>query len=140
MSDSLNQGIERRDLLKAGVIAGGVVVAGSALAGCAAAEEGAKEASATASIPLSTVAVGGGVVVADPPVVVTQPSSGDVKAFTAICPHAGCLVSEVADNVIICPCHGSKFSAEDGSVIAGPASSGLAGAAYKVDGDTVTFG
>lgn len=140
MSNYLNQGIERRDFLRAGVIAGGVVAAGTTLAGCAAAEEGVKDATTTASVPLSEVAVGGGVVVADPPVVVTQPSSGEVKAFTAICPHAGCLVSEVADNVIICPCHGSKFSAEDGSVIAGPAPSGLASTAYKVEGDTVTFG
>jgi len=140
MSNYLNQGIERRDFLRAGVIAGSVVAAGTTLAGCAAAEEGVKDATTTASVPLSEVAVGGGVVVADPPVVVTQPSSGEVKAFTAICPHAGCLVSEVADNVIICPCHGSKVSAEDGSVIAGPAPSGLAGAAYKVEGDSVTFG
>lgn len=140
MPKIVNEGIHRRDVLKAGVVAGGVVAAGSALAACAAAEEGVKDATATASIPLSDVLVGGGVVVAEPPVVVTQPSEGDVKAFTAICPHAGCLVSEVSDNVIFCPCHGSKFSAEDGSVISGPASSGLAGAAYKVSGDTVTFG
>lgn len=74
-----------------------------------------------------------------PKVVVTQPVEGEIKAFTAVCPHQGCLVNEVADNQIICPCHGSLFSAEDGAVIQGPATSGLAPVAVMVkDGAIVT--
>lgn len=55
-------------------------------------------------------------------VVVTQPAESTVKAFTAICTHQACTVASVKQNVISCPCHGSAFSAEDGSVENGPAS------------------
>ena len=54
-------------------------------------------------------------------VVVTQPSAGEFKAFSAVCTHAGCLVDQVASGTIDCPCHGSKFSVKNGSVVAGPA-------------------
>jgi Rieske Fe-S protein len=135
--------VERRDILKAGAIAGGAVVGAAALSACAAAEEvesAAEDASATAQIAVADIPVGGGVISQDPPVVLTQPTSGDIQAFTAICPHAGCLVSDVTDNEIFCPCHGSRFSGTDGSVISGPATTGLNGVAYQVTGDTVTFG
>jgi Rieske Fe-S protein len=135
--------LERRDLLKAGVIAGGVVAGAAVLSSCAAGEEvesAVESAGATGQIPVSEIPVGGGVISQDPPVVLTQPTSGDIQAFTAICPHAGCLVSDVTDNEIFCPCHGSRFSAVDGAVISGPANSGLNGVAYQVTGDTVTFG
>lgn len=87
----------------------------------------------------SDVPVGGGIILAEPAVVITQPTEGDVKAFTAICPHQGCLVSEVVDNQIICPCHGSRFSAQDGSVIEGPAMQGLTSAGIAVEGGSVVL-
>lgn len=90
--------------------------------------------------PASSIPVGGGVVFDGPKVVVTQPSSGSIKGFTAICPHQGCLVNQVADNTIICPCHGSKFSAEDGSVLQGPATTGLASVPVSVKGGEVVLG
>ena len=58
---------------------------------------------------------------ADKDVVVTQPTAGEFKAFSATCTHQGCKVKSVADGVIVCPCHGSKFAIADGSVAAGPA-------------------
>ncbi|MEZ5116836.1 MAG: Rieske (2Fe-2S) protein [Candidatus Nanopelagicales bacterium] len=90
---------------------------------------------ATADVPVE-----GGVIVESPaPIVVTQPASGDFKAFTAICPHQGCTVNEVAANEIICPCHGSKFSASDGAVLQGPATTGLAPVDVAVDGSNVVL-
>lgn len=47
-----------------------------------------------------------------------------VVAFTAICPHTGCDVTEwLADEkVLYCPCHFSKFDPRDGArVVDGPA-------------------
>lgn len=88
----------------------------------------------------SDVPVEGGVVVDEPPVVVVQPSAGDIKAFSAVCPHQGCLVTSVAANEIVCPCHGSYFSAEDGAVLRGPARSGLPPVAIRVEGDDVVLG
>ncbi len=87
---------------------------------------------ATADVP-----VGGGVVLKDEELVVTQPADGEFKAFSAICTHQSCLVTSVSDNAIICPCHGSSFSAEDGSVQGGPATAALAEVAVTVDGGQV---
>jgi Rieske Fe-S protein len=94
---------------------------------------------ATSDIAVSDIPVGGGVILAEPAIVVTQPTEGEIKAFTAICPHQGCLVSEVKDNVILCPCHGSLFSAEDGSVLQGPARTGLSSAGVALDGGAVVI-
>ena len=79
-------------------------------------------------------------VVAEPPVVVVQPAAGDIKAFSAVCPHQGCLMSGVEANEIVCPCHGSLFSAEDGAVIQGPATEGLPPVDVRVVGDSVVLG
>ncbi len=57
--------------------------------------------------------------------VVTQPTAGTFKAFSAICTHQGCLVASVADGKIVCDCHHSTFSISDGSPDSGPASSPL---------------
>lgn len=89
--------------------------------------------------PIDQVAVGSGVVYDGPKVVVTQPEQGDIRGFTAVCPHQGCLVSEVVNNEILCPCHGSLFSAEDGAVLVGPATSGLAAVAVSVVDDQVVL-
>ncbi|TNM39611.1 Rieske (2Fe-2S) protein [Nocardioides albidus] len=78
------------------------------------------------------VPVGGGVVLKGPELVVTQPAEGEFKAFSALCTHQGCLVGSVADGAIHCPCHDSRFSAADGSVESGPASSPLAAVAVTV--------
>ncbi|MEU4212918.1 Rieske (2Fe-2S) protein [Streptomyces sp. NPDC026206] len=89
----------------------------------------------TADIP-----VGGGKVFPDRKVVVTQPAKGEFKAFSAVCTHQGCLVKEVANGTIDCPCHGSKFSATDGSVRNGPARKPLPPERVSVSGDSLTLG
>ncbi|MEJ8644922.1 Rieske (2Fe-2S) protein [Streptomyces sp. MS1.HAVA.3] len=69
---------------------------------------------------------GGGTVLKDKKLVVTQPTAGSFRCFTAVCPHQGCLVNKVEDGTIDCPCHGSKFAIADGAVTKGPATKGLA--------------
>jgi nitrite reductase/ring-hydroxylating ferredoxin subunit len=90
-------------------------------------------------VAVADIPVGGGVVIENPPIVITQPESGTIQAFTAICPHQGCLVSEVVDNEIICPCHQSLFSAIDGAVIAGPADQALGAASVTVANGEVSL-
>jgi nitrite reductase/ring-hydroxylating ferredoxin subunit len=81
--------------------------------------------SGTTLVATSKVPVDGGVVLDGPQVVVTQPSSGTFKAFTAVCTHQQCLVGSVKNGLITCPCHGSQYSATDGSVQRGPAQAPL---------------
>lgn len=85
--------------------------------------------------PVGDVPVGGGKVFDK--IVVTQPKAGEFKAFTAVCTHAGCLVRTVENNTINCPCHGSKYSAEDGSVQGGPAPAPLAAVQVTVQGGNI---
>jgi rieske iron-sulfur protein len=50
-------------------------------------------------------------------------SQGRILAFSAICPHAACLVSQWirSTNRLRCPCHGSEFDpAHAGIVVVGP--------------------
>jgi Rieske Fe-S protein len=48
-----------------------------------------------------------------------------VHAFSAVCPHMGCMVQWNAEEKSFdCPCHGSRFT-KDGVVINGPATVGL---------------
>ena len=63
------------------------------------------------------VEVGGGLILADQNLVVTQPTAGDFKGFSATCTHLGCKVESIADGVIQCPCHNSEYSIVDGSVV-----------------------
>jgi Rieske Fe-S protein len=56
---------------------------------------------------------------------VYKEESGMVRAFSAVCPHLGCVVQWNGDERSFdCPCHGSRFTKE-GEVINGPAISGL---------------
>ncbi|MEU9994461.1 Rieske (2Fe-2S) protein [Streptomyces sp. NPDC048370] len=88
----------------------------------------------TADIP-----VGGGKVIDGQGVVITQPKAGEFKAFSSKCTHQGCAVSGVADGVITCPCHQSKFDASDGSVKGGPATAPLPPTPIQVNGDSITL-
>lgn len=80
---------------------------------------------------------GGGKVFADEKVVVTQPTAGEFRAFSAVCTHAGCTVQDVSDGTINCPCHQSKFSIEDGSPAGGPAPKPLPRTEIRVENGSV---
>lgn len=58
-------------------------------------------------------------------IAVYKNENGVLKAFSAICPHLGCILQWNADEKSFdCPCHGSRFSFE-GKLINGPAVSDL---------------
>lgn len=80
----------------------------------------------------SEVPVGGGKIYAAAKVVVTQPARGQYKAFSAVCTHVGCIMSEVANGTIDCPCHGGQFKITNGAVVAGPPPSPLPARPVKV--------
>ena len=84
----------------------------------------------------SEVPVGGGLILQEEKIVITQPTEGSFKAFTAVCTHQSCVVSGVTET-IDCSCHKSKFSIEDGSVQGGPAPSPLEEIKVEVKGDKI---
>jgi nitrite reductase/ring-hydroxylating ferredoxin subunit len=60
----------------------------------------------------------------DTPVLLVR-RAGRILAIHNRCSHRGCPLSdgEVADGMVTCSCHGSRFSLEDGTVLRGPATS-----------------
>jgi Rieske Fe-S protein len=122
------------------VIAGAAAIGvTSALVACGSDPEPASTGAGTAAktVSASEVPVGGAAIVGD--VVVSQPTAGSYKAFSAVCTHQNCLVSRVEGTRITCACHGSQFSATDGSVITGPANRALIGRTVTATGDTLTI-
>ncbi|MER6169237.1 Rieske (2Fe-2S) protein [Streptomyces violaceorubidus] len=91
-----------------------------------------QELASTGDIP-----VAGGKVLTEEKIVVTQPRKGEFKAFSAVCTHQGCIVSDVRDGTIDCACHGSRFAVADGSVVRGPATEPLPGKRITVEGNSV---
>ncbi|NNM44830.1 Rieske (2Fe-2S) protein [Knoellia koreensis] len=134
----------RTVLCTAGLAGAGVM----ALGACGAAQDAANSAASSASdaatgalkdaVSKATIPEGGGKVFPDQKVVVTQPTAGEFKAFTAVCTHQGCVVSDVANGTINCGCHGSKFDITTGAVKAGPAKEPLPEKKVTVGTDGIT--
>jgi len=89
------------------------------------------------TVPTSKVPVGSGAYFADDAVVITQPTAGQFKAFSSVCTHQGCPVTVFSGAKMICPCHGSEYSIKDGSVLTGPAPTGLKPKTVTVQGSSV---
>ncbi len=150
--------VARRSVLRAAALAGTAVAASSVLAACAGGNEGNEGNAGGASdgmggsaesspgatadggatiVATSEVPVGGGVILPEAKVVVTQPTKGEFKAFDAICTHKQCPVTNIEQKTINCQCHASRFSIEDGSVKAGPAPAPLPEIPIKVEDGNV---
>lgn len=135
--------VTRRTVLQTAAVAGVGVATAGALAACSTdsggdgGDGGGGESTAAAgdSVATADVPVGSGVIVGG--TVFTQPVAGEFAAFSTTCPHNQCPVGAVKGDVISCPCHGSEFSIEDGSVLKGPARQGLAEQTVTVEGDQV---
>lgn len=152
--------LTRRTILTLG--SAGAVGGALALAGCAAdapssstsppttapplVEETPTEPSAAPDAPavgadiaaLADVPVGGSIdaTINGEPALISQPTAGQVVAFSAICTHQQCVVA-AAGNEFHCPCHGSMFDATTGDVIQGPALEPLSAIRVAVSGDRI---
>jgi Rieske Fe-S protein len=137
----MDEGLTRRRVLGGAAAVGAAGVLAPALAACggdntASSTPTTDSASTAGEVRVKTADIpdGGGTVVGE---VVVVKDGGEVRAFSAVCPHQGCLVDSVAAGAISCPCHGSQFSTTDGAVIQGPATRGLAAETATVEGDEV---
>jgi rieske iron-sulfur protein len=65
-----------------------------------------------------------------------KPHAADgIVAFSAICTHAGCLVTAwmAKEQLLLCPCHGSEYNPKDlGKAVFGPAPRRLAALPLKI--------
>ncbi|MBP7972973.1 MAG: Rieske (2Fe-2S) protein [Candidatus Nanopelagicales bacterium] len=143
----------RRNVLAVGALgAAGVALAAcsskSSDSGSAAASEspsggqsgtGAGSGSGAEITSVSKVPVGGAIITdsADTGFVVSQQKAGEVACYSAVCPHQGCLCSQIQGEVAVCPCHGSRFNVFTGDVVQGPATTGLTKVEVKVAGGKV---
>jgi nitrite reductase/ring-hydroxylating ferredoxin subunit len=119
--------------------------ANGAPASSGAASSGASGGATASSAPAALTSTadvpeGGGTIIGGKNIVITQPEAGTFKGFSAVCTHQGCIVSTVSGGTINCPCHGSRFSIKDGSVVNGPASSPLPSVAISVEGTSIVQG
>jgi len=122
----------------AGSAAGSTGGAGTAAPASSAAAGGASSSSATNALAAtSKIPVGSGMIFPEPQVVVTQPTAGEFKAFSAVCTHMGCIVNQISNQTIDCPCHGSQYSITTGAVVAGPAPRPLPAKQIKVSGGSI---
>lgn len=120
---------------------GGATASAVALAACApsAAPSSTSEPEApaepTAAGTLGELPVGGTAAaeVGGAPILLSRPSEGEVKAFSAICTHQQCVVG--AD--FGCACHGSVFDPSTGEPTQGPAIQPLPEFTVTLDGDTI---
>ena len=140
--------VSRRQLMRTAAIAGTVIAAGAGLAACSSGSSGSSgqpaQSGQSGSSPevlgkTTDIPVGGGVIYASQKVVVTQPTAGTFKGFSSTCTHMGCTVNKVADGLIQCPCHGSKYSVKDGSVQAGPAPKALPAETISVKNNQIVL-
>lgn len=91
---------------------------------------------------VSEIPVGGAIAAttsAGDAILLTQPTAGQVHAFSSICTHAGCTV-EPGDGDLSCPCHGSRFDLATGDAIQGPATDPLPKVAIAVGDDGAITG
>lgn len=87
---------------------------------------------------VSDVPVGGAVSATgsdDKPLIVSQPTKGDIVGLSAICTHRGCTVAPDG-STLACPCHGSTYDLT-GQNTGGPAPRPLDEIKVKVTGGEV---
>ena len=128
----------RRTVLRGAALAGAAGVGLTACGGKKGASSGptaAADLGAAADVP-----VGGAKLYRDDKVLVSQPSQGTFKAFSAVCTHQGCVLDTVDGTTASCPCHGSKFNAETGAVVQGPATRPLPAVPVTESGGKLTTG
>jgi 3-phenylpropionate/trans-cinnamate dioxygenase ferredoxin component len=67
---------------------------------------------------------------------------GELHAFSDICTHMQCLLSEgdLDGTTVTCACHGSEFDVTSGDVLGGPATEPVQAYELRVDGDDLQIG
>ena len=144
--DDQELGTRRAVLAGAGAAAVAVTLAGCGGSSHATPPKAAPSSDGPVRIAAADIPVDGGKIFPDlgpDGVVVTQPAAGQFRAFSATCTHRGCLVAAISDGTINCPCHGARYSIQDGSVVqpgdgVGATTTALPPKQLSVAGGTIT--
>ena len=70
---------------------------------------------------------------------VVRTDATSVSAYTATCTHQQCTINGFTESVFQCPCHGSRFSPANGSVLRGPATAPLRRLTASIANGVVTI-
>ncbi|MTE18550.1 Rieske 2Fe-2S domain-containing protein [Streptomyces sp. TRM43335] len=132
----------RRTVLCGTALAG---AAGIGLTACSGPGSGDRRSPAVPTAPLDlgaadAVPVGASRLYRDQKLVVSQSEEGRFKAFSAVCTHAGCVLTSVDELEADCTCHGSRFDTTSGEVLAGPANEPLPEVPIRVAGGRLVAG
>ncbi|MCX6270288.1 MAG: Rieske (2Fe-2S) protein [Bacteroidetes bacterium] len=73
----------------------------------------------------------------DEVIIVRNP--GKTMVFSSRCTHAGCRITRSENNILLCPCHGSRYDATTGKVLKGPAFESLHPLPFSLDQITGTI-
>lgn len=160
-SGKSSSGKSSPDIARRALVIGGIGAVGVVAAACSSRNSTttASTSAAAANTPPNAPSGGnrtGGVVVtkvADIPVggaalakaagttwLLAQPTAGEVVCHSGICTHQGCPLTEIDGDVGVCNCHQSRFNANDGAVVQGPAVEPLAAQSVTVVGKDVILG
>ncbi|WP_282827706.1 ubiquinol-cytochrome c reductase iron-sulfur subunit [Gulosibacter sediminis] len=131
--------MSRRALVRTTAVAGGGVALAALLSACGESSGEAGETTAPFTVPASEVPIGGGIVLAQHQALVTQPVEGEFHAFSAVCTHKGCVLSDVQGDRAHCGCHNSYFDLVTGEPVAGPALEPLPELTVTQDGDELSI-
>lgn len=69
--------------------------------------------------------------------IVTRVSPTEVVALSSVCTHQGCEVGLPSGGQMACGCHGSRYNAVTGAVLAGPAIFPLRTFPARIEGDAI---
>lgn len=57
--------------------------------------------------------------------IITVRKGDKIKILSSTCTHLGCRITKQQNGMLVCPCHGSRFSSSTGNVLEGPAEKNL---------------
>lgn len=89
-------------------------------------------------VDVADVPVGSAVIVGS--YIIAQPTAGEYKAYSTVCPHQNGVINQIDGDEVTCPKHNSVFSIVDGSVVSGPARNSLFTQNIEIEGSTATVG
>ncbi|WP_446224770.1 Rieske (2Fe-2S) protein [Nocardia sp. IBHARD005] len=117
-------------------LAGACTLCAVAVTGCATGQASESDGQPV-RVSRTEIEIGSATVFSEHRILVTHPGEGMYRAFSAVCTHQGCAVTDIEGDVVKCLCHGSKFRLTDGSVAAGPAQKPLPERTVAVEGDAI---